>query len=106
MRRMDKVFEERGIVYEADEQMIMWGPEYDTCQKLVDITDDFIIAVWYSAVLDPQFVLYDRRSLQMIAQQNVSPEYEFFGDKSKNPWYVAVMQYEDDELVGYYRQAK
>ena len=106
MRRMDKVFEEKGIIYEADERAMMWGPEYDTCQKLVDITNDFIIAVWYSAVLDPQFVLYDRRSLQMIAQQNVSPEYEFFGDKSKNPWYVAVMQYEDNELTGYYRQPK
>lgn len=106
MRRMDKVFEERGITYEADEQMMMWGPEYDSRQKLVDITDDFIIAVWYSAAVDPQFVLYDRRSLQMIAQQNVNPEYEFFGYKNKNPWYVAVVQYEVDELVGCYRQAK
>ena len=106
MRRMDKVFEEYGIIYEADDYQLLWGPEYDTCQKLVDITDDFIIAVHYSAVLDPVFSIYDRRSFKMIAQQEVRPEYTFFGDKSRNPWGVAVMKYEDDELVGYYRQPK
>ena len=87
---MDKVFEEKGIVFEADERMMMMGPEYDNCQHLVDITKDFIIAVFYSGVIDPMFMLYDRKTLNLIAQQDVYPEYSFFGEKSKNPWMVAV----------------
>ena len=90
MTRLKREMLERGIIYEADEQMMMWGPEYDTCQRLVDITNDFIIAVWYSAVLDPMLNIFDRKTFQFIAQQDMMPDYEFFGEKSKNPWGVAV----------------
>ena len=90
MRRMDKVFEEKGITYEADDRMIMMGAEYDCCQKVVDITKDFIITVYYSAVLDPMLNIFDRKTFQFIAQQDMMPDYEFFGEKSKNPWGVAV----------------
>ena len=87
---MDKVFEEKGITYEADDYMIGMGPEYDNCQRLVDITDNFIITVFYSAVLDPMFNIFDRRTFEFIAQQDYQPDYYFFGQKSKNPWGVAV----------------
>ena len=106
MRKMDRVFAERGITYEADEWAIMWGPEHDCCQRVVDITKDFIIAVYYSAVLDPMFNIYDRRTFKLIAQQSVNPEYTFFGEKCNNPWDVAVMEYEGNELTGFYRQPK
>ena len=86
MRKMDKVFEERGITYEADEYAIMMGAEYDTCQKVIDITNDFIITIWYSAVLDPMLSIYDRRTFELIGQQNYRPEYEFCGIRSCNPW--------------------
>lgn len=90
MRRMDKVFTEKGIIFEADDYQIMKGAEYDCCQRVVDITPDFIIAVYYSAVIDPMFSIYDRHTFELIAQQDVIPDYYFFGDKCKNPWGVAT----------------
>lgn len=89
MRKMDKVFYEKGIAYEDDPY---WNkaPEYECCQRVVDITKDFIITVYYSAVLDPMFNIYDRYTFEFIAQQDVNPDYYFFGEKSRNPWGVAV----------------
>ena len=82
MRRMDKVFKKLGITYEADEWDLMKGPEYDWCRKVVDITGDFIIAVMYSAVLDPELYIYDRRSFQLIAKQDMFPDYTFASPES------------------------
>lgn len=90
MRKMDRVFEEKGIIYEADEYTMMKGPEYDNCQRVVDIVGDIIVTVFYSGVLDPMFNLYDRKSLEFIAQQNVYPEYQWFDETCLNPWMVAV----------------
>jgi len=79
MRKMDKVFTEKGIIFEADEFDIMKGPEYDTSAQVVDITDKFIITICYSAVLDPILYIWDRYTLQRIAYQNLYPETMFFG---------------------------
>lgn len=88
MRRMDKEFEKRGITWESDEMdIIMKGLEYDSCQKLVDITEDYIITVFYSAVLDPELMLYDRRTFEPIAVQNLYPEMSFSGSRT---WGSAV----------------
>lgn len=91
MTRLKKELTKAGIIFEADDyDIIMKGAEYDCCQRVVDITPDFIITVYYSAVLDPMFNIYDRRTFQFIAQQDVSPDYYFFDKKSMNPWGVAV----------------
>lgn len=107
MTRLKAELAKRGIIYEADYyNIVMRGPEYDCSAKLVDVTSDFIITIFYSAVLDPMLNIYDRRTFELIAQQDVRPDYMFFGDKSKNPWGVAVMVYGDGELTGYYKQPK
>ena len=107
MTRLKAELAKRGIIYEADEyDIIMRGAEYDCSTKLVDVTNDFIITVFYSAVLDPMLNIYDRRTFKLIGQQDLRPDYMFFGHKSKNPWGVAVMEYEDGELTGYYKQPK
>ena len=88
MRRMDKVFYEKSIAYEDDPY---WNnTPYECCQAVVEITKDYIITVFYSSVLDPMFNLYDRRTFEFVGQQNVNPEYTFFGEKSRNPGGVAV----------------
>ena len=61
MTRLKKELTKRGIIWEESDLMMM-GPEYDTSQHLVDITEDFIITVHYSAVLDPVLTLWDRRT--------------------------------------------
>jgi len=89
MNRMEKFLENKGIIYEADEFEMMKGPEYDWCRKLVDITDQFIITVMYSAVLDPEIHIFDRHTFEMVAQQNLYPDpYELFGERNKWGSYV------------------
>jgi len=74
MTRLKKELEKAGIIYEADEFECMKGAEYDWCRKLVDITDNFIITVFYSAVLDPELHIFDKNTFEMIAQQNLYPD--------------------------------
>lgn len=84
MNKMEKFLENKGIIYEADEFEMMKGPEYDWCRKLVDITDQFIITVMYSAVLDPEIHIFDRHTFEMVAQQNLYPDpYGLFGERNK-----------------------
>lgn len=91
MNKVEKVLTEKGILYEADDYQCSKGAEYDWCRRLVDITDDFIITVMYSAVLDEALYIYDRRTFELVAEQSLFPEYTFFGEKSKNPWGVAAV---------------
>ena len=84
MRKLNKVLLDKGILYEADEWDIMRGAEYDISRQLVEITKDFIITVMYSAVLDPIFYLYDRKTLELIGEQNVFPEPKIWG--AGNTW--------------------
>lgn len=79
MRKMDRVFREKGIIFEPNEYMMGMGPEYDESAQVVDITDKFIITVCYSAVLDPILYIWDRYTLQKVAYQNLYPETMFFG---------------------------
>ena len=88
MNKMEKFLENKGIIYEADEYMIMMGPEHDTCRKLVDITKDFIITVFYSAVLDPEIHIFDRHTFEMVAQQNLYPDEMCFWGSNKWGSYV------------------
>ena len=77
MTRLKKELTKRNIIWENDEEIIMNGPEYDTCSYLVDITDKFIITVQYSAVVDPTFSIYDRKNFTLLAEQSVLPYYSF-----------------------------
>ena len=87
MRRMDKEFEKRGITWETDDYDIIVRGKIDSCQKVVEITDQFIIAVFYSAVLEPELTLYDRKTFEAIAVQNLYPEMSFTGSRT---WGSAV----------------
>ena len=80
MTRLKKELTKKGILYEADEFECMKGAEYDWCRQLVTITNDFIITVMYSAVLDPTFYLYDRKTFKLIGEQLVYPEKMFWGN--------------------------
>lgn len=82
MRKMDKVFREKGITFEPDETMMWYGPEYDCDRKIVEITDKFIIAVYSSAVLEPILYLYDRFTLNLIGTQLMYPE-QLFNDRTR-----------------------
>ena len=83
MTKLEKVLTDRGILFEPDEHMIMMGPEHDCCRRLVTITDQFIIAVLYSAVLPEQLYLYDRHTFELVGVQNLYPEDNFFDN---NRW--------------------
>lgn len=82
MRRMDKVFADKGIIFEPDDTMMWRGPEYDEAQHVVEITDKFIITEYDSAVIDPEIRLYDRFTLKRVASQLMFPEV-MFGDKTR-----------------------
>ena len=89
MTKLEKVLTDKGIIYEADEYMMMMGPEHDCCRKLVEITDQFIITVFYSAVLDPEIHIFDRHTFEIVAQQNLYPDpYGLFGERNRWGSYV------------------
>lgn len=74
MNKLEKFLTDKGILYEADDFEIMKGAEYDWCRKLVTITDQFIVTVFYSAVLDTEIHIFDRHTFEMVAQQNLYPD--------------------------------
>ena len=86
MRRMDKVFADKGITFQPDERMMWYGPEYDQAQTVVAITDDFIIARYDSAVLDPELKVYDRHTLEFVASQLMYPDTMCFGSNKWMSW--------------------
>jgi len=86
MTRLKKELTNRNIIWDADDYMIMMGPEHDTCSELVDITDQFVITCFHSAVLDPILHLYDRKTLQLIAYQDLYKDTNSFNLVSTNPW--------------------
>lgn len=90
MRRMDKEFEKRGITWETDDYDIIVKGKIDDCRKVVEITDQFLITVFYSQVLDPEFHIFDRKTLEMIAVQDVYP-HQLLGGKTRT-WGSAVYE--------------
>ena len=87
MTRLDKELRKAGLIWDTDDMQAMRGAEYDHCQQLVDICGDIIVCVFYSAVLDPEFRLYDRHTLAFIGSQDVYPlYYECFGGARYNKW--------------------
>ena len=87
MTRLDKELRKAGLIWDTDEYEAMYhGAEYDNEQKLVGIYGDIIVCVFYSAVLDPEFRLYDRRTLAAIGTQDVYPETPWLGGKRYNKW--------------------
>lgn len=87
MTRLDKELRKAGLIWDTDDmQAAMYGAEYDNEQVLVGIYGDIIVCVYYSAVLDPEFRLYDRHTLAFIGSQNVYPMPECFGGARYNKW--------------------
>lgn len=80
MRAVERELKKRGILYEASDEDVMRGAEHDTSIKLVDITNEFIITVMYSMVLDPTLYIYDRKTLEIIGEQLLYPEQSFWGN--------------------------
>jgi len=77
MTRLKKELMARGIIYNAPD-----NPSYieqDEERHLVDIVDEFIITVWYSAVLDPEIHIFNRRTLKMVGGQDLRPDRTFWG---------------------------
>lgn len=83
MNKVEKFLTEKGVLYEADDYEISKGAEYDWCRKLITITDQFIVTVMHSAVLDSEFQIFDRKTYKLVAQQNV-----WYADRvfKENPW--------------------
>ena len=79
MNRLKKELIKRNVLYEADQEHIERGPEYDVSRQFVTITEKVIVTVMYSAILDPMFYLYDRNTYELIGQQNVFPEPKIWG---------------------------
>lgn len=92
MNRLKKELISRGIIYHADELDIMRGAEHDIDEELVLITDQVIVTAWYSAVVDPRYHIYDRKTLKYIGGQdmNLDTNPHFFGKDKMNPWCVDV----------------
>ena len=89
MRRLKKELEKRNIIFEADEiEIALKGIEYDCSASLVTITDKFIITVVYSAVIEPMFYIYDRFTFELIGEQEVHKDTQFFS--VANPWHSFV----------------
>jgi len=88
MNRLEKELRKAGIVFEADEYMVMRGAEYDTDARLFGLYGDFILILRTSAVLDPMFGIYDSRTFKFIGEQKCYPEHEsFFGEKCYDRWW-------------------
>ena len=89
MTRLKKELEKRNIIFEADEiEIALKGIEYDNEAHLVTITDKFIITVVYSAVIEPMFYIYDRFTLELIGEQELYKNTQFFS--VSNPWHSFV----------------
>lgn len=83
MNRLKKELVARGIVYEANEiDIVMRGIEYDNSERLVTFTNEIIVTVWESAVMDPMLRLYEARTFKVIGEQYVRPEMSFSGNRT------------------------
>lgn len=89
MTRLKKELEKRNIIFKADEiEIALKGIEYDTSAYFVTVTDKFIITVVYSAVVEPMFYIYDRLTFELIGEQEVHKDMQFFS--AFNPWHSFV----------------
>ena len=80
MEELIKILEQKGILYEASDEDVMRGAEYDVSRQLVAVTDEFIVTIMYSMVLDPILYIYDRNTLEIIGEQYLYPEQMFCGN--------------------------
>lgn len=78
--RLTKELKRRGIIFEDEMSAVESG------RDVFAIVGDFLITVYYASVIDPQFHIYDRRTLEPIGGQNVYPEEYHFND-SNDKWY-------------------
>lgn len=74
MTALKRELTKRGILHVADEFECMRGAQYDTCECLVSITENFIITVFHSAVLPSELHIYERKTLRPIGGQNLYPD--------------------------------
>jgi hypothetical protein len=89
MTRLEKELEKRNIIFTADElEIALKGIEHDCSAHLVTITDKFIITVVYSAVIEPVFYIYDRFTFELIGEQEVHKDTQWFC--VSNPWHSFI----------------
>jgi hypothetical protein len=77
MTRLKKELLERGILFDAPD--CPRRIEDDAERILVGIDKDYLITVYFSAVLDPILYIYDRHTLAQLATQYVRPDDMSFG---------------------------
>lgn len=81
MNRLKRELYNKGILYDAPE--IPTRIEHDCCTRLVSVTKEMIITVFYSSVIDPILRLYDAHTLAPIGEQELYKDTQW---KSRNPW--------------------
>lgn len=98
MTRLEKELRKRGIVFDEDEyEIVMRGAEYDQAQRFVAIENGIIITLWVSAVVDPEFRLYDAKTFEPIGGQNRFPEKDgFYTREHKDRWWSYTFYTGDD----------
>lgn len=77
MRRLTKELTKAGILFETDEIEITLHGAIDACSRLVEVTQDFIITAVYSQVMPTELHLFDRKTWELVAVQNLFPEWTF-----------------------------
>ena len=77
MKRLTKELIKAGILFETDELDITLHGAIDACSRLVEITDDFIITAVFSEVMPTELHLFDRRTWEIVAKQDLQPDWTF-----------------------------
>jgi hypothetical protein len=83
MTRLKKELLERGILFDAPDCPRCIQDDSETV--LVGIDKDYLITVYFSAVLDPILYIYDRYTLSQLATQYARPDDMSFG-RYFNKW--------------------
>ena len=86
MTRLEKELTRRGIIYQPNDFLTGMGAEYDVLAELVTIDKDFLITAVYSATVDTELCVYDRKTLQPIGRQQLFPEYTFGNSRTWLSW--------------------
>ena len=96
MNRLKKELNKRGITFKPNDEDIMRGAEYDNETTLISYDTNFILCLHTSAVVPSVWMIYDTKTLELIAIQETEKELPFVGF---NVWGVCLYKKETDEII-------